>query len=183
VSFVAGDQRQDVLHGRMAPERGSRRDTQHEPQAVGSQEPDAVDVVGESIRVLAHQPRGIGAICLTNAAGHGLAQANVPQPRVDVRDPGYRGERLTDSARAAGGDALDDTQFFWTVPEHLEDAVAKALDLRRGLRGYADPRLHLHPDCTGRLERPDRGPLVLMHVIAAAVIVRMLISQTDRKTP
>ena len=50
---------------------------------------------------------------------------------------------------------------------HLHD------HLRRRLRRRDDPGLHVHPDGTGRTVA-QTAILVLMHIVAAAVIVRML---------
>jgi hypothetical protein len=87
-----------------------------------------MDVVGEPIRVLAHQPGGIMAIGLPNAARVGFAEPDVSEPRVDVGDGGYLGERLADRPSAIRGDALDDAQVLWTVSEDLEYAVAETLE-------------------------------------------------------
>src|SRR5215469_4468066 len=99
----------------MQAEGGGRSDAQHDPQAVGGQKTDAMDVVGEPIRVLAHQSSGILAIRLANPAGVSFAERDVSEPRVDVGDRGHAGERLANDASAARGDALDDAQIFWTV--------------------------------------------------------------------
>ena len=71
------------------------RDAQHEPQAVGRDEADAVNLVGQPVRVFADQPDRIVAIRLAHAPRVGFAQADVAQPGVDVRDawPPWRTSR------------------------------------------------------------------------------------------
>ena len=60
--------RQDVLQRGMQAERGCRRDTEHEPQAVSSEKANAVNVVGQPVGILADQPGRIVAVCLAYAA-------------------------------------------------------------------------------------------------------------------
>src|SRR5205823_3326067 len=128
MAFDSSYQRQDVLQSGVQPKRRGGRDAQHDPQAVGRQKTDAMDVVGEPIRVLAHESSGIVAIRLAHAAGVSFAEPDVSEPRVDVGDRGDLSERLANDASAARGDPLDDAQILWTVSQDLEHSVAKALD-------------------------------------------------------
>src|SRR5207245_5746567 len=112
VALGPSHDRQDVLQGGMQAERGGRRDAQHEPQAVGGDKANAVDLVSKPIRVLAHQPGSIVAVRLAYAARISFPEADVAQPRVDVRDGCHLGERLVDRASATRSDALDRTQVL-----------------------------------------------------------------------
>ena len=125
---VRATSRQDVLQRGVQAERRGRRDAQHHPQAVGGQKADAVDLVGQPIRVFAHQPRRIVAIRLAHAARVGFAETDVAQPRVDVGDRGHRRERVVDGARTVGRDALDGAQLLGLFANDLEHAIAEALD-------------------------------------------------------
>ena len=89
---------------------------------------DAVDLVGQAVRVFAHQSDGVVAVRLAHAPRVGFAQTNVAQPGVHVGDAGYRGKRGVDGARPLGGDAFDDAQLLGVFADDLEHALAEALD-------------------------------------------------------
>ncbi|HLZ24792.1 MAG TPA: hypothetical protein VKQ30_21950 [Ktedonobacterales bacterium] len=59
----------ELLHQQIVQRGPAIRST-----AVGCQKADAVDVIGEPIRVLANQPGGIMAMRLANAAGISFAE-------------------------------------------------------------------------------------------------------------
>ena len=99
----------------MQAERGCRRDTEHEPQAVGGDKPDAVNVISQPIRVFTHQSGSILAVSLAYSTRISFAQADVAQPRVDIRDGCHLSERLVDRVCASRRDALDRTQVLRTL--------------------------------------------------------------------
>ena len=70
----------------------------------------------------------IVTVRLPDPPGVGLAQADLPQPGVDLGDGGHLGKRVADRVGAVERNALDDAQLLGTLQQHLEDAVAKALD-------------------------------------------------------
>jgi hypothetical protein len=158
VPLRASNHGQDVFQGGVQAKRGGGRDPQHDPQAVGGQKTDAVDVVGEPIRVLAHEPGGILSIRLADTSSVSLAEPDVSEPRVDIGDRGHLGERLANDASAARSDALDDAQILWTVSEDLEHSVAKALDRFGGANG---PEVYLQswaPGCWTHIHLPQPLP-------------------------
>ena len=117
--------RQDVFQGGVQAERGCRRDAQHEPQAVGGEKANAVNLIGQPIRVLTDQPDRIVAIRLAHPPRISFAQADVAQPRVDIGDGGDLRERLVDRMCTTQSDALDRTQVLWAVAYDLDTRPTK----------------------------------------------------------
>src|SRR6266540_1650248 len=87
--------------GGMQAEGGGRRDAQHEPQAVGGDKANDVNLISQPIGVRADQPGRIVAVRLACPARISFAQPDMAQPRVDVGDGCHLGERLVDHACAS----------------------------------------------------------------------------------
>jgi hypothetical protein len=122
------NQLEHVLQRGMQAERRGRPNPKHHALAVGGEEADAVDLVGEPVRGIADKLRGVQGHIPRAHAVHLLC----PDPYGAATSQHWQSRRRRrmnrDGTRTLRCDALGCPQLPRLFADHLEDTVAEPLD-------------------------------------------------------
>ena len=166
----------DSIHQRMRDARAGAEDRgrldAHVPgDRIGGEEADALDVPGESIRVLLHQVDGVLAVGLEDPHGAGGGDAIGVQKHHDVADDPLIGPALDDPLGAHFANALDLAQLGRCGFDDGKHFGAEGFDETLGVGGTDAPdetrgEVALDADFGGRRQDPQLARLELPAVLA-----------------
>ena len=101
-------------------------------QFVGGLEADALDVVGQTVRILLHDADGVIPVGLVDADGTGGSHTMTLEEDHDLADDPLIVPAFRDAFLAGSADASDFRQTFGLFLDDLEDLLAEGLDKSLG---------------------------------------------------